>query len=106
MYIHAKTEATPEVTAKLDKLAELIHGIEEAATCLNVERLCSLIHRYKLSWEHCNSRLLKDRSVLLALLPHMPIEGILRNLGRMTSYGMFAENSEEEQFVSIQYISC
>ncbi|XP_060559975.1 RNA-binding protein RO60-like [Ruditapes philippinarum] len=99
MYINGKRITSPEVLAKLNKLAELIKGIEEAATCINVDQLCHIIRLNKLSWEHCNSDLLKYKDVWLALLPHMSVEATLRNLGRMTSYGMFAENSEEEQLV-------
>jgi hypothetical protein len=104
MYMDDKRITSSEVLAKLNKLAELIKGIEEAATCINVDQLCHIIRLYKLSWEHCNPDLLRNRAVWLALLPHMPVDATLRNLGRMTSYGMFAENSEEEQIVSIPHV--
>ncbi|XP_053373250.1 RNA-binding protein RO60-like [Mercenaria mercenaria] len=99
MYILNASNVTPETAAKLDKLAVFIENFEQAGSCKNPQQLCSMIRQYKLTWEQCNSELLKNKDVWLALLPHMPIEATIRNLGRMTSYGMLAENSEDEQLV-------
>ncbi|XP_053373251.1 RNA-binding protein RO60-like [Mercenaria mercenaria] len=84
---------------KLNKLADLIQVFDSAINITNEDHLCSMIKQYHLTWEQCNSELLKSKKVWITLLPHMPIEATIRNLGRMTSYGMFAENSEDEQMV-------
>ncbi|KAL4222071.1 60 kDa SS-A/Ro ribonucleoprotein [Mactra antiquata] len=84
---------------KLMVIVEYIEACEEASVCQNEDELCYLIERHKLCWEHCNSKWLKSRKVWFKLIPHMGIEALIRNLGRMTSYGMFAVNSEDEQMV-------
>lgn len=99
MYLQNGAEMDNETRGQLNKLSELIQIFDSAITVTKEEELCSMIREYELTWEQCNSELLKSKSIWIALLPHMPIEATIRNLGRMTSYGMFAENSEDEQMV-------
>lgn len=101
-YDQALLEMDEETSAKFHKISKLIKVFDDASRCDGVPQLCSLITEYKLTWEQCNRNLLKKKEVWLALLPHMPIEALTRNLGRMSSLRMFAENSEDEQEVIIK----
>lgn len=101
MYIQNATEMDDETRQGLSKLSNLIQVFDTAINVTNEEQLCSMIREHKLTWEQCNSELLKSKQVWIALLPHMPIEATIRNLARMTSYGLFAENSEDEEMVRV-----
>lgn len=101
MYIQNATDMDDKTKQELNKLSDLIEVFDTAINVTNEEQLCSMIREHKLTWEQCNSNLLKSKQVWIALLPHMPIEATIRNLARMTSYGLFAENSEDEQMVRV-----
>lgn len=103
-YKQALLEMDDETAAKFRKISNLIKVFDDASRCDEVQQLCSLITEYKLTWEQCNRNLLREKEVWLALLPHMSAEAMTRNLGRMLSLGMFAENSEDEQEVIIEVI--
>ncbi|XP_060590927.1 RNA-binding protein RO60-like [Ruditapes philippinarum] len=92
-------EASDEEKAKLENIRDLITVYDDASRCQNVQQLCHMIREHKLAWEHCNQTLIKNRDVWHNLLPHMPIEALVRNLSRMTKYGLLTENSEDEQMV-------
>lgn len=98
-YDQTVLEMDENTKARFQNISKLIKEIDEASCCQHVDQLCALIREHKLTWEQCNSNLLRRREVWQALLPHMPKEALIRNLGRMTSCGMFAPNSEEEQQV-------
>lgn len=85
----------PEVA----RISRILKAYEDALQCTNVDQLCGMILEYKLSWEHLPTEMLTSAKVWQALLINMPIEALIRNLGRMTSLGVFPENSEEEEIV-------
>jgi hypothetical protein len=99
MYLNDQLEMDRGTSEKLHKLVRLIEVFDRATNVTDEKELCYLIKEHKLTWEQCNSELLKSKEVWIALLPHMPIEATIRNLGRMTKNGLFAENSEDEQMV-------
>ena len=70
---------------------------EDALRCTNEEELCHMITEYKLNWEHLPTNMLTSKTIWQALLRDMPIEALVRNLGRMTRLGVFPENSEAEE---------
>ena len=94
--MYLRDSEAPEI---MKKLVTLIEVFDSAINVTNEQHLCYLIKEHHLTWEQCNSELLKSKDVWIALLPHMPIEATIRNLGRMTKNGLFAENSEDEQIV-------
>lgn len=59
----------------------------------SVEKLVILIKKYGLVREHLPSTKLNSRAVWTALLDKMPLTAMIRNLGKMTSIGLFS--SEE-----------
>ena len=70
---------------------------DDAQKCTNVDELCSMITEYKLTWEHLPTTMLNKTRIWQTLLRNMPIEALVRNLGRMTKYGVFPDSSEEEE---------
>ena len=104
-YKQLKSEASDVEKEKLNKITQLVEVFDEASRCEEVPRLCSMIKEYSLAWEHCNQNHITRREVWLSLLPHMPIEAMVRNLSRMTKYGLFVENSEDEQMVELRFLS-
>ena len=79
------------------RIARLMKMYDDAVKCTNVDELCSMITEYKLTWEHLPTTMLNELKVWQTLLRYMPIEALIRNLGRMTKWGVFPENSEEEE---------
>ena len=96
-YMRGVSEAgrDPEV----ERIARVLKAYDDAMRCTNADQLCSMIVEYKLSWEHLPTNMLTDKKVWQTLLRNMPIEALIRNLGRMTKLGVFPENSEEEDVV-------
>lgn len=91
-YLEEENEATV-------KIANLVKIYEEASRCMVADQLCQYISTHKLAHEHCPTEMLREKSVWAALLPHMPDEAMLRNLGRMSNLGMFETNGQDEQMV-------
>ena len=79
---------------------------DDALKCTNADELCSMITEYKLTWEHLPTTMLTNIKVWQTLLRHMPIEALIRNLGRMTKCGVYPDNSEEEEMAGekIRYV--
>lgn len=57
----------------------------------------AIIRKWRLTWEQVPNRLLKTKNVLAALLPMMPLTALLRNLGKLTSFGLLQPNSKGEE---------
>ena len=87
------------IPPSLLKVSDLLAAFDRAHLCREEDELISLIREYKLTWEQCPTQFLKSREVWKSLLPHMPIEAMIKNLGKMTSHGVFPENSYEEEMV-------
>ncbi|XP_060590928.1 RNA-binding protein RO60-like [Ruditapes philippinarum] len=105
MYIDNAMDTDNDTISQLDRLDKLFTAFEKASNCSDVQELCSLVREYELTWEQCNSALLKSKEVWMALLPHMPIEAAVRNLGRMTSYGLFTDKSDSEKLILEKILS-
>ena len=72
---------------------ELLHTTDE-------KRALELIEAYRLPREMVPTHLLNSPNVWAALLPHMGITAMLRNLGKMGSVGLLTPLSEAEQIVA------
>ncbi|XP_053381663.1 RNA-binding protein RO60-like [Mercenaria mercenaria] len=99
MYLDNVTDVDTDTRTTIDRIANLFQICDTARRCAKRQHLCTIITENKLSWEQCNSDLLRSKEVWSALLPHMPVEATIQNIGRMTSYGMFADNTEDEELV-------
>lgn len=93
--MYAKDNVPDDVATIVD----LVKNIDHAMQITDAPTLCGAIKQYKLTWEQCPSQLLQDSDVWFALLDHMPVEAMIRNLGRMTGLGLFKPDSESETMV-------
>jgi 60 kDa SS-A/Ro ribonucleoprotein len=56
----------------------------------------ALIKKWNLTWENIPTEFLRFKEVWRALLLFMPMTALLRNLGKLTKYGLLQPGSEEE----------
>lgn len=71
-------------------LPPIVEAFEEAKTTDDAKRLCALVTQYRLPRECVPTKWLKDPKVWEALLPHMGLTALVRNLGNMTKCGLVA----------------
>jgi 60 kDa SS-A/Ro ribonucleoprotein len=73
----------------------LIRGVEQIRTAeTTIDQACGLIKDYRMTFEMVPTEMLKSPAIWEALLEDMPMTAIMRNLGRMTSLGLIAPNSQ------------
>lgn len=85
-----------------------ISDVQEYLSAVNVTlspdsdkaEVIRLIDMYNLPREVINSKWLNDPDILSALLPHMPIHALLRNLGNLGKAGVLTELSDAEKMVN------
>ena len=86
-------------------LLEYIQAVEDVKAqrdpnTINVSGLADLIRQHRLVREHVNTQLLKFPDIWAALLEHMPMTAMIRNLGKMSSIGMLTPGSRHEQTIT------
>lgn len=80
-WIKGKGHATPQ-------LLPLVAAHEQAMKPdLPKKELLKLITEHKLPWEAIPTSCLKDKDVWEAMLPHLGLTAVIRNLGTMTAHG-------------------
>jgi 60 kDa SS-A/Ro ribonucleoprotein len=84
---------------KLDYLPKIIAAFEEAKTAAT-PRLLHLIREYKLPREAVPTQHLTSAEVWDALLPHMGLTAMVRNLATMTRVGLIAPLSARAVYVA------
>ncbi|XP_061195340.1 RNA-binding protein RO60-like [Saccostrea echinata] len=84
-------------SSALAKVKSFIDHVEEARTSENAEQVRQLILRHKLTREHISNRFLGDKEVWKALIRHMPLTAVIRNLGKMSKLGCFEEQDSFEE---------
>ena len=85
-----------ELTEGVD--VPIISAFEEAKTA-NKNRVIDLITEHNMTWEMLPTNMLKKPEVWGAMLRNMPVNAMLRNLGRMTSIGTLGTFKDNNQFV-------
>jgi 60 kDa SS-A/Ro ribonucleoprotein len=65
----------------------------------DVRELCALVEKYGLPHECVPTEMKQHPEIWEALLPHMGLTAMLRNLGKMTEVGLLGFLSEAERFV-------
>ncbi|XP_074655790.1 RNA-binding protein RO60-like isoform X2 [Tubulanus polymorphus] len=91
------------VNPNFEAMMEFLRAVERATVCrTDAEEieLIGLIQRYRLVREHVPTEMLKSAAIWLALLEDMPMEAMIRNVGRMTSIGALRPGSEQEARVA------
>jgi len=76
-------------------LLKHLHAIHEAGEKKDVPLACALIRSGRLVREHVPTTLFGSKEIWLTLLETMPLEALLRNLGKLTQIGVAAEKHRE-----------
>lgn len=85
---------------ELDDVYRYLRAVEYAKDDeTSKQDVISLIEDFKLPREVLNTKWLSDPDVWAAMLPHMPIHALLRNLGNMTRIGLITNLSDAEKVV-------
>lgn len=82
----------------IDSIARL-EAIERSLHSSSPGEVAKLVRDFDLVQEHVPSAFLKDLSVNEALLKKMPLNAMIRNLGRLTALGLLAPLSDATAFV-------
>lgn len=97
-YIHSG-----EFKSRAESLA-VIAGTEKIKSATTVKEVCELITKYNLPHEVVPKQFANSQEVWETLLPNLPATALIRSLGRMQSYGLFAPFSESAK-IAIEKIS-
>jgi hypothetical protein len=76
-------------------LLKHLHAIHEAGENKDIPLACALIRSGRLVREHVPTTLFGSKEIWLTLLETMPLEALLRNLGKLTQIGVAAEKHRE-----------
>lgn len=83
-----------------DELAEYLSAVTKLKATNDIKTAIKLIEEYKLPREMIgDTKLLNDRRIWEALLPHMGMEAMVRNLGTMTNNGLISRFSDAEKHI-------
>ena len=77
----------------------IVSAHEESKTA-SVPRVIELIHEVGMTWEMLPTTVLKNPDVWAALLNKMPVNAMMRNLGRMTSIGTLGVFNENNRHIT------
>lgn len=80
---------------------EIIESFEKMQSAKSAKEVISILNKAFLPWETIPTEFLKDRNVWETLLPNLPMTALTRNLGKMTSIGMFASNLNPETKIAV-----
>jgi 60 kDa SS-A/Ro ribonucleoprotein len=72
---------------------------DEVQRTNSVDKICQLITDHNLMREHIPTQFLKKTEIWEALLPRMPLNALVRNVGRLTSLGLTTTNSDATRLV-------
>jgi 60 kDa SS-A/Ro ribonucleoprotein len=72
-----------------------LHAVHEAGEKKDIPLACALIRSGRLVREHVPTTLFGSKEIWLTLLETMPLEALLRNLGKLTQIGVAAEKHRE-----------
>lgn len=102
-----KSDEVTDIPVWQDQALSFLWAVDQAALCYageehNEDRLIGLIRDYRLPWECVPTQARASVPVLHALLESMPMEASMRQLGSMTSRGVFArDNAVGEKALTI-----
>ncbi|XP_033096025.1 60 kDa SS-A/Ro ribonucleoprotein-like [Anneissia japonica] len=103
-YIFKGFEETSRLYAEnenetIKDVMNFLNAVETVKNSTDTVTVAAFIEEHKLVREHIPTKLLKSTEVWGALLKEMPMTAMIRNLGKMTSIGMFTPNSQEVTIV-------
>lgn len=76
-------------------LLKHLHALHEAGEKKDVPLACALIRSGRLVREHVPTTLFGSKEIWITLLETMPLEALLRNLGKLTQIGVAADKHRE-----------
>lgn len=94
-YLYAGADAA---NAEIE-MPEIIHGWEMIKRAKTAEQAAEYVKQYRLTWEFVPGQFQGDKKVWEALLPSLPYGALLRNLARLSSYGLLPIGSPNTKFV-------
>jgi 60 kDa SS-A/Ro ribonucleoprotein len=77
----------------------ILEGFLQASSATSAKEVAKYIEEYKLPREAIPTQFLNSPEVWEALLPHMPLTALIRNLGNMTKSGLLQPGNESTQLV-------
>lgn len=75
-------------------------AVTDADSKEGVDRVAQLVQEFRLGWEHLDTGYLKHEAVWDVLVKQMPIGAMIRNLGKMSTFGGFMDR-HGERIVSV-----
>lgn len=84
---------------KEDPKFKYVWAHEKAKKVNSSKEIVNLINEYKLTRESISPEFINKKEIQKALLPHMPLTALIRNLGGMTSSGLLKPLSDEVDMV-------
>ncbi len=81
------------------EMPKIVTAFEKAQTMKGGEALATLIKQHKLTWEMLPTEALNDKTVWPALLENMPMQAMVRMLGRMTANGTLTQFGDHTKTV-------
>ena len=88
------------LASKIADLPAIVMAHDELKKCDDVKRAIKLIREYKLPRESVSTQLLTKPEIWEALLPHMGLTAMIRNLATMTRVGLLEPLSDKTAYVS------
>ena len=94
-------KAKEDLRASNENTLKYLQAVEDVIaqrdpTTLEATSLAGLVRQHHLTGEHLNIQLLNFPDIWQALLEHMPITAMIRNLGKMSAVGILSPGSQNE----------
>ena len=103
-YIQRGFDKSKEDLQTNEAILRYLQAVEDVKTqtdpnTLDVAALAQMIREHRLTREHVSTRLLNSPPIWEALLEHMPMTAMFRNLGKMSAIGMLTLGSDHERTI-------
>lgn len=82
------------------KVFEFLDAVEKVKTMTDEQAVIELVAKHGLVREHIPTNLLNSETIWRSLLEKMPMTAMIRNLGKMSSLGLFNEQGAELKTVT------
>ena len=89
-----------DASDKVKKVFTFLDAVETAKGLTEEQDIVTLISKHGLVREHIPTNLLNSVSVWVSLLKKMPMTAMMRNLGKMSTLGLFNDASAERAMVT------
>lgn len=82
----------------MEGIPDIIHGWEAIKAATTAKEVAALIKQYRLTWEFVPGQWQGKAEVWEALLPNLPYTALIRNLARISSYGLLGVGSDNSKY--------